>query len=206
MPPRNDGKPAFIFDVDEVIVEWRPAFLQWMERQGFVVVQCNDDCWDFTGLLPGMASEVRDRYIEEFNRSADYANLQTRACATLVLRALRRWYCENIFAVVSATGCGFSTIAHRTRMLHDLGAGFDRVHYLEVKQPKAEVFGRYPVGSVVFEDSPAHAQSAFEAGHRVVLFDQPYNRRFGAGPSVRRVVGWGGAFGAVRALIGDPGK
>lgn len=184
-------RPAFIFDVDEVIVAWRPAFLAWMRQLGHLVVGDNDSCYDFRSALPELSPEMKDRWVERFNHSEAYATLAPVPGAAEALNRLRDAALATPFVVVSAVGEGFSTVRHRTAMLAALGCAFDRLHYVGVKGSKAAVFARYQAGSVVFEDNPRHADAALALGHTVVLFDQPYNKAWrGGGGHWSRVEDW----------------
>jgi hypothetical protein len=170
-------RKALIFDVDEVILQWRPAFLAWMARQGHRLVDGDDTCLDFSGRLPELKHDEVPAWVERFNASPDYADLKPLPWADLTIRQLvLRDFAPWRAVVVTAAGSSFSALRHRTEALSRITTCFDELHYVGIREAKADYFARYQAGSIVFEDPVLHAKDALALGHRVVFFGYPYNR------------------------------
>lgn len=167
-----------IVDIDGVIIDWTTSFENWLEQErGHVRIPGAEQHYSMHNRWRGMEAHQMLALIDEFNRSEVFSTLPALQDAADGVKHIRSVYPGRKMIAVTACGNSPDTCVYRMKNLDTiLGPGFfSFIIFLPLGASKKHVFEQYE-NSVVIEDSLSHAIHAAEAGHSVILIDQPYNQ------------------------------
>jgi hypothetical protein len=180
-------KPAVIFDVDGVLLDWFGSFKQWMRGQG---IKIDDDAqvqWNMTETFVGLSEAEIDAKVAEFNNSEHFGHLDHWPGALAAIMQLRRSFSGALFAAL--TGSGITPKTTRLRASSVEQFPIDEMFILPLGDSKIPWLKRYDrEGSVFIEDNAKHALAAVGLIEHVILLDREYNRV--DTPGVTRCMSW----------------
>lgn len=172
MNPIN--KPAVIFDVDGVLLDWFGSFKEWMKGQDIKIDDDAEVKWNMIDTFVGLSEEEIDAKIEEFNNSDHFGHLDHWPGALAATMQLRKAFPELLF--VALTGAGTSPRTTRLRAASVEAFPIDEMFIVPLGESKVPWLKRYDYhGSVFIEDNAKHAKDGVNYAEHVVLLDRPYN-------------------------------
>lgn len=184
-------RPTVLLDVDEVMIDWLPAFTAWMAERGHRAHPEGSNHYDLVHTYPGLVMSEIAAEIDAFGRSPQYGKLPLRDGVMIEIGALAVAGCE----VHAVTACGRDPQIVSNRHYQLRGLPLTSIIPVEHSEGKESAYLRFPPGSVVVDDSPHHLQTARGCGHVAVAYDAPWNR----GAVVNdRLFDW--SFGAIRII------
>jgi uncharacterized HAD superfamily protein len=184
-------------DVDDILFEFYLALAEWhnrayggpcLSKESFVSYLVHE-VWG-----GGVDQSIRKMW--EFYSSDSFRYLPLVSGAPDAIERL-----AEVFDLHAITGRPHALASLTDRMIETYFHGlFCSVHHVDsfsigggVSRPKVEVC-REVGASIVIEDYPGHAIPCAEAGMRVILFDQPWNRNIVVSSGcIERVRSWGEA-------------
>lgn len=187
-------------DVDEVLLEWGPAFERWVvgtnrfNINGEVHLR---DAYNIEEWL-GIPHSTTRALIAEFNSLPEqFSNLQPYADATRWVPELKR----KGYDFVAITACADDSWTHDTRRANleqHFPAIFDTIHCVGLGKSKVKFLERYKPTWWV-DDKPSHCEDGTKLGHKSFMITRSYNvndNRVG----VKRVAGWDDIY---RCIVDD---
>jgi FMN phosphatase YigB (HAD superfamily) len=192
-------KPAIVFDIDQVVLDWFGGFAQWMyEEKGFIPQASTRDEKDYamTTVFPTLGREKINPFIHEFNQTHAYGALPFNDGVLEAIKGIRAEFGET-HGLIAISSCGVHPRTVFLRSCNLSAVDLDELHILPLMASKRELLATYPKGTVMFEDSPKHAEEIVAAGHEVIIYDQGYN----SGLSYPRIYHWDEALPKLRELM-----
>lgn len=169
------NKPAIIFDVDGVLLDWFGSFKQWMRGQGIKIDDDAQVAWNMTETFVGLSESDIDAKVAEFNTSDHFGRLDHWPGALSAIMRLRTELPDFLFTAL--TGAGTSPKTTRLRALSIEEFPIDEMFIIPLGESKVPWLKRYDFkGSVFIEDNARHASDGVSYIQNVILLDRPYNR------------------------------
>jgi len=177
----------FILDCDDVLLDWQGGFIEHCRQHGITLDPHGPQSWDLSQWM-GKSSDVCRRWVEHFNESETFKNLQPRPGAREFVSRLRR--AGHTCSVLTA--CGTATYIRSIRYQHlmtcfdqnnpnDLcSLPFTDIHFLPLGASKFEHLYKASQmsGDLVFvEDNFTHARSGVTNGIKSYCLRRSHNRR-----------------------------
>lgn len=181
----------FIFDCDDVLLDWEAAFIAFFERaSGHKLDAAGPQSWALNEWL-GCAEGVARQWVEMFNASRDFGQLRARPGARELIWDLR--YAGH--TVSALTACGENRAVQRARVQNlwdwfsyppsadsEFESPFDTITMLPLGGSKFiylyEFTRNRDPGDVVFvEDSFEHAKSGIANGIKSYCLRRSHNRQ-----------------------------
>ena len=183
----------FIFDVDDVLLDWQTGFSHWLAECDLHVNPAGPQSWDLAEWI-GCTSNQAKRLVADFNASAAFGNLKALPHARDVVWALRD--AGHTISVLTACGDGRNTQVKRLLNLlehfggnlmlditsdgHDRLKGFASVTFLPLGASKFDHLysaSRSNAVLIFIEDNFKHAQSGVVNGIKSYCLRRSHNRR-----------------------------
>ena len=180
------GFPDIVLDIDEVILDWRTAFVAWMVANGHELRRAiaGHTAWDLAPMFGITDTCAWNTAIDGFCASDSYRALPFLDGARDGLAALAQMVIGRARLVaLTATGNGDAAFAARHSLLSALP--FDEA--IVIRHGESKVPHLQRLAPLVFiDDAPGNVAEAIAAGIRAQVFDRPFNR----GGYLPRVAGW----------------
>lgn len=176
----------FIFDVDDVLLDWQTAFLDYVERvSGTTIDRTGPKTWclaEWIGCTPAGAKA----WVESFNGSAAFGQLKACNGARELLTSLH--YAGHKISLLTACGNERDRRFARYGNIRDelgyelLGALTDNIHFLPLGASKFAYLYEFtrtrdPREVVFVEDSFEHAKSGVANGIKSYCLRRSHNRQ-----------------------------
>ncbi len=196
--------PTLITDVDDVLLQWLPAFKSHLESRSFSFNKSYPSQWSLDGWVSSPSGELLDvvevqKLILEFNHSPDFGKLMPYEEASPVLRKLK----ELGFIIAAVSSCTDDAEAYARRLNNlntHFGNGlFNKVICLGLGQSKADVLSGFSP-SLWLDDNVSNVEVGAHYGHRSYLMTRPWNRNINA---VCRIDDWQDVLKLSRDLLGN---
>lgn len=177
-------------DVDEVLLEWGPAFEKWVVGTERFDVQTDvalRDAYNIEDWL-GIPHSTTRELIAEFNLLPDhFTHLTPYADALVYVPQLKQLGYD--FVAISACAADDDTQRMRRANLHaHFPDVFDTIHCVGLGASKMRILERYrPTWWV--DDKPSHCEDGALLGHKSFMITRSYNTRVNP-KGVRRVASW----------------
>lgn len=190
----------FIFDCDDVLLDWNGAFLTWLKGRGFNPDPAGPKDWDLSNWIRCKEHEAKD-LIERFNRSDRFEFIPARpgaksavwslhdaghkisvltSCGTTARITEGRW--SNLYREFARDSAGPPRNPSTVTMI-PLGASKERSLY--------EMCERYHPSNLVFvEDNLKHAMTGAALGITSFCLRRSHNRALEAKGEGVDVVHW----------------
>jgi FMN phosphatase YigB (HAD superfamily) len=190
----------FIFDCDDVLLDWNGAFLTWLKGRGFRPDPAGPKDWDLSGWIRCTPEEARD-LIERFNNSEHFEFIPARpgakssvwalhdaghkisvltSCGTRARLRESRW--RNLYREFARDSAGAPWTIASVNMI-PLGASKEPALY--------EMCDRYHPSNLVFvEDNLKHAMTGAALGITSFCLRRSHNRALEAKGEGVGVVHW----------------
>lgn len=152
----------YIFDCDDVLLDWMGGFLKYVRRCGINPDPAGPTTWDMTEWLSTTPSHAR-HLIMDFNMTHEFSRLESIANAVSTINRLRD--AGHTLSVLTACGDHMPTRRLRLDNLRDnFGNMFTRIDVLPLGASKFDWLYQYtrhrdPRGAVLVEDNYKHALS-----------------------------------------------
>lgn len=176
----------FIFDCDDVLLNWQKGFAGYMRARGFdLCIKGHAECCvsHWIGCTPNEAK----RWIEQFNASPAFSSLEAMDGAYDAL-----WYvADEGYTIDILTACGDLATTRLLRQdnldrLFSIGAigkirPFDEIKFLPLGASKGSVLVNYAMSMpiedlVLVEDNYQHAAAGARVGIRSFCLRRNHNR------------------------------
>lgn len=175
----------FIFDCDDVLLDWKAGFLDWLDPDGTKIDRAGPKSWCLAEWLHCSQKEAA-MWVREFNASERFGQLKARPGARDLLTALH--YAGHKISLLTACGDERPKRFARYGNIRDalgyelLGALTDNVHFLPLGGSKFKHLYEFTrsrdPGDVVFvEDNFEHAKSGVANGIRSYCLRRSHNRQ-----------------------------
>ena len=182
----------FIFDCDDVLLDWEGGFINWLDPDGTKIDRAGPKSWCLAEWLHCSQMEAA-MWVREFNASERFGKLKARPGARELVWDLR----DASHTISVLTACGENRDVRRARINNLIealkgprdnpydGTGFDAIDQIDFLPLGASKFtylyeftrDRDP-GDVVFvEDNFEHAKSGVANGIRSYCLRQSHNRQ-----------------------------
>lgn len=164
-------------DCDGVLVDWNPAFDNYMLSVGFPRLPNTGTDYNIH-VRHGISSHQARECIKEFNESRRIADL--KPFADSVDNVLTLANLGFRFIVITSVSDHPDAHEYRTLNLKDIfGDVFDEIHCLEMGANKAQALLAWEdTGYFWIEDHMRQAEAGHEAGLKPLLINHPYNHHY----------------------------
>ncbi|MBI1620051.1 HAD family hydrolase [Aquamicrobium zhengzhouense] len=189
----------FIFDCDDVLLDWEAGFLNWLDPDGTKIDRAGPKSWCLAEWLHCSQMEAA-MWVREFNASERFGQLKARPGARELI-----WGLRNAGHTISVlTACGDNRAVQRARvqnLLNEFPLGvedalsevFNQITMLPLGGSKFTYLYEFTrnrdPGDVVFvEDNFEHAQAGWINGIRSYCLRRSHNRLHEAGDTATGVI------------------
>ena len=182
-------------DCDGVLLQWEPAFDEWMKLNGFEKkasdhYQMNMNYW--------MSEGEMDVLIKVFNESAWMKYLKPMEGAVENVKKIA----ELGYKLHVITSQSLDPMANRAREenLKDLfGDVFEKIECLDTGADKSLALNNLRFGTIWIEDKPSNAELGVDYGLVSLLLDLPHNSYYNTdNTSVQRVKDWAEIYNVIK--------
>ena len=196
-------KPVLILDVDNVLLDHRVAFIDWMKRVKGIDVCLKSNPADPYDLLssPEISENKKQEYIGEFNESQFFGRLSVIDGAAKGVRILALNYMDRFSHIAALSSCGTApiTVELRSRQMRLEFPDISEIICLRRSSSKHHALMAFPHKSVLVDDSIGHMNEAWNAGITAILFDCQANLHHDWGKY--RMNGWDNAVSAINQAL-----
>lgn len=179
----------FIFDCDDVLLNWQDGFLKHMTDRGYGPAPTGPTDWNLAGWIGCTDKEARS-FVRDFNGSRAFGELGALDGAVELLWALK----DAGHTISVLTCCGTQRTVRYERIMNlmyrfgrlkdgDVIEPYDEITVLDLGESKFETLYNFSQtrGDVVFvEDNFAHAQSGTMCGFTSYCLRRNHNRQLEA--------------------------
>lgn len=166
-----------IFDVDGVLLDWEHGFQRWALDRGVKFTSPRPTSWDLCEWT-GLDSDTVFTYIQEFNRSPQFAELYEYTDAAVFVRGVVSK--GHVLYTISCYNSGEPSVYNRVQNLRrKFGRVFDAIFSLPLRKTKSHVLQNlYDREGPCYwiEDNHSNAYVGREAGHTCFVLRRPHNR------------------------------
>lgn len=187
-----------VTDVDGVLIDWMPGFVNWMENNGY---QIKDESRGeyLLGAAFGMSEEKIMEFIQIFNddapESGQLGYLNGDHNIATVLNELRAMGCT--ISIITKFSDKPSSIEKRKENLYNLfGDVFEDVHIISLygcKNPLLTAYrDKYSTCNRFWwlEDNIINAEMGVNMGYRTMLMQHTYNKATDIDNRIKRISRW----------------
>lgn len=193
----------FIFDCDDVLLNWMDAFKNYLPSVGFFPDKSGPHTWEMAEWL-GTTKPYARKLMNYFNHTPAFADLAACEGARETVWRLREE--GHTCAVLSACGDDRKVVDARYHNVHmrfdtKFSRAFDRISCLPLGASKHQWLareGKRGIPVVLVEDNFQHALSGVTAGIKTYCVRKPHNRLDERGNSGSGVI-WINNIGEVTA-------
>jgi uncharacterized HAD superfamily protein len=178
-------------DLDEVLVEFLPSFLEFFERKNGTRIPINTvrsyNFWE-SGLGKTREEAIALALVEEFYQSRDFDNLPTTNGAEAAMTELSK---SGLIYVVTSRPSHFKSKTTAQLRKHFPAISSHVIYtgdFNRVGKTKAEVCQELAL-TEFYEDNLSYARACAPHVRRVYLFDKPWNQGEVNG-NITRVISW----------------
>lgn len=188
-------KKIIATDCDGVLLQWEPAFDEWMQLNGFEKkasdhYQMHMNYW--------MSEGEMDVLIKVFNESAYMRYLKPMEGAVENIKKIA----ELGYKFHVITSQSLDPMANRAREenLKDLfGDVFEKIECLDTGADKSLALNNLSFGTIWIEDKPSNAELGVDYGLVSLLLDLPHNSYYNTdNTSVQRVKDWAEIYNVIK--------
>ena len=192
---------TIVWDIDDVVLDWRGAFHDWLVARGHQPMMRSQDDPDYGlgGAFPHFTPESLRAAVIAFNRTEAYANLPLLPGAEDAV-ARSRLRAGPGSRLVAITAPGDDVVTRELRLSQIRRFGFDEVRVLPLGSSKTAHL-RDVGADLLIDDNPRILAEAVEAGIPVLVRDQSYNRHL----SLPRALCWTTCLGTLERAVDGPG-
>jgi len=176
-----------LVDVDGVVLNYNSAFEDFMEKQGFPIVE--HDNYDFTKKF-GISDELVHSMCQDFTSSLNIENLEFIEKSSLYINKLHHEKGYKFHFITSISKDPLAVEMRTNNLLHQImPSAIHEITCLGFLEDKYEyLFDNYRDSNCWWvEDSVTNFQSGERVGLRALLMDHPYNRYYN---TPNRVYNW----------------
>lgn len=184
-------------DVDEVLLEWGPAFERWVVSTGRFKIPENvalRDVYNIEAWL-GIPLETTRKLIAEFNLlPEEFSDLKPYKDALHWVPMLKRMGYDFV-AITACAADPWTRETRRANLERYFPGVFGTIHCVGLGASKYNTLERYR-GTWWVDDKPSHCADGAKLGHKSFMITRSYNLNDDR-DGVKRVNGWGEIFNCI---------
>lgn len=171
---RRSGFSTVLLDCDGVLLNWDRKFASWIEREHKLPVDpLGPYDWDLAHWI-GADPEQALAYVQEFNRSPDFAYIEPCLYALTGIAQLVEMG-TRLVVITSCSDDPAVAAMRRRNIRRCFGDVFDKIHCLGLGESK-EAYLREEPPAVWIEDNFRHAKAGADLGHRTFMVSRSHNQ------------------------------
>jgi len=170
----NHAEKLILTDCDGVLMNWEYAFITWMQRKGFELI--NNTCYD-VGKRFGMEKSESKKYVRMFNESAAIGFLPPLRDAMYYVDLLHRKHGYVFHMITSLSNDPQAQelrIANTKKLFGE--TAFEKFVFLDTGADKDDELSEYKNSYLPWiEDKPENAETGANMGLESLLIEHSHN-------------------------------